>query len=325
LPILLAAVPDTHLSHDLVYRHVAIRRRLEEIDRFNERYRGERASLEKEMNDRVTGLMQLLRSDRREQIEEEIRLLKADYRDRLQVLADRNPEAVAFEKEAAKLQEDLQKVLERYNLEAELRGDTLRRFVQRYPLIDVVPAGLLTDVKSLQANVQGRVDEAGVPLTQAEQKDYAERAIRLLARLARGEPPGFEVRLAGPAVLRVLREGTLSPDGQIAALEVASHLAGADAQAELANVLLDGKRPAPVRAAAADELVRHIQRYTPLVTTAQAEALAALYAQPGLDPALKGHVALVLGSLRPSARLTGERLLQFQFPAPGRPAPPKEK
>jgi CheY-like chemotaxis protein len=328
VPILLAAVPTTHLSHDLVFRHAAIVRRLEQIDRSTQTYRAQRAALEKEQTDRVNNLMQYIRPERREEVEEEIQTTKRNFRDRFQLLADRNPEAVAFEKEAQQLRQELQQVQDRYDLEALQREDGLRRFVLRYPLIDVVPAGLLTDVKSLQASVQSRIEEAGVPLTEAERKDYAERAIRTLAGLARGEPPGFDVCPAGPAVLRALREGALSPEGQIAALEIVSRLSGAEAQTELANVLLDGKRPPIVRSSAALEFVRHVQRYTPLISRAHVDALTALYAQPNLDPALKANVAYVLGSLRPGTRLTGERLMQFPFPVPvppAPPAPPKEK
>jgi hypothetical protein len=92
----------------------------------------------------------------------------------------------------------------------------------------------------------------------------------------------------------------------------------------LLNVLLDDKRPVPLRLAATTELLRHIQKHSPMLSRAQVESLTNLHAEAATDPSLKVAVALLLGSLRPDAKLTGERLLQYQPPIPGA-APPKDK
>jgi hypothetical protein len=70
--------------------------------------------------------------------------------------------------------------------------------------------------------------------------------------------------------------------------------------------------------------VRSIQEFSPLLTRDQVRVVNALYAQPNLALPLKSSLAVVLGSLQPNARLTGERLLQYQPPTPGAP-PKKEK
>jgi CheY-like chemotaxis protein len=204
------------------------------------------------------------------------------------------------------------------------REDSLRRFLARSPNVTVVSEVILEDPKSIRNLIQLRIADPGQPaLSAAEMKDYAERSVVLLARLARGEPPGFDVRLAGAAILDALRSPSrLRPEGQRAAAEAASRLPGSEAQMVLADVVLDGKRPLAVRVGAAEQLIRHIQTYSPLLSRAHVKGLAALNADPALDPPLKAQVALAMGSLQPDARLTGQRLLQYRPPVPAAPAPP---
>ncbi len=205
------------------------------------------------------------------------------------------------------------------------REEAVRRYTALSPTITVVPAPFAIDAKALQPLIQSRLsDPANPTLSAAEMKAYAERSIKNLARLARGEVAGYDVVPAGSTVLAALRAPSkLTPEGQIAALEVTSRLRGEEAQTVLANVLTDAKRPVAVRVAAANALVRHLQEFSPLLTRDQMRVVQALYVQPNLALPLKSSVALVIGSLQPNARLTGERLLQYQPPTPG--APPKEK
>jgi hypothetical protein len=207
------------------------------------------------------------------------------------------------------------------------REVAVRRYTERWPNITVIPAPLAIDSKVLKPLIDSRLGNPGNPaLSAAELKAYAEASIKNLSRLSRGEVAGYDVAPAGPTVLAALRPPTrLTPEGQISAIEMASRIRGQDAQTVLADVLLDGKRPAAVRVAAANALIRSMQQFSPLLTGEQVRALDALYAQANLDESLKNNVALVIGSLRPSTRLTGERLLQYQPPTPGAPPPPKKE
>lgn len=203
--------------------------------------------------------------------------------------------------------------------EAARREDQLRRYVSPWPNITVIPPAVAVDARVLLPLLQARLSDPANPvLTAKEMKNYAERSIELLARMARGEIPGYEVVPAGPSVLEALRGPTrLTPKGQIFALDIAARLKSEEAQTVLVNVLADAKRPNAVRIAAANALIRGIQQFGPLLTRAQARAVADLYTQEKLDETLKTNVALVLGSLRPSARRSGDLLLQYQPPMPG--------
>lgn len=206
------------------------------------------------------------------------------------------------------------------------REEPVRRFTSRSSNITVIPAPFAIDSKAIKPLIESRLgDPSGPVLAASELKAYSERSIKNLARLARGEVPGYDVTAAGPTVLAALRgPSKLTPEGQISAMEVVTRLKGEEAQTALANVLTDGKRSLAVRIAAANALVRHMQQFSPLLTRDQVRGIGALYAQASLDAPLKNSVALVIGSLQPDARLTGERLLQYQPPVPGAPAK-KEK
>ncbi len=80
-----------------------------------------------------------------------------------------------------------------------------------------------------------------------------------------------------------------------------------------------------VRAAATAELVRNVQEHGLNLTSVQIESLATLYAKGG-DPELKAELALLMGGMRPDARVTGQRLLNYHPPTPGATqAPPASK
>ncbi len=202
------------------------------------------------------------------------------------------------------------------------REDAVRRFAENAPNVSVLPEALAPSAPDLKPFLQGRLGEAGPPLSEAELKEYAEKAVHHLAELARGVPPGIDVRPTTNTVYTALRSGGLSPEAQIDAIHVVGVFDGAKPQTELTDVVLDDKRPAKVRAAATAELIRHIQEHGLSLTGVQVQALSALYAKGG-DQGLKDELALLMGGMRPDARLTGQRLLNFQPPTPGPPpAPP---
>ena len=201
------------------------------------------------------------------------------------------------------------------------REDAVRSYAERAPNVSVLPFALALNANELKAFLQGRLDEGGPTLSEAELKEYAEKAVHHLAELAKGSRPGFDVRPTAETVFTALRSTGLSPEGQIDAIHVVGRLAGAPPQTELADVVLDARRTPKVRTAAAAELIRHIQEHGLTLQATQIDSLAALYASAG-DKDLKEEMALLMGGLRPDARLTGERLLKYQPTPPGGPPPP---
>jgi hypothetical protein len=203
------------------------------------------------------------------------------------------------------------------------REEALRRYTERDPRIMVAPAGIALAPEELKGLVKSRLSDgtAGPPLSAAEMQDYAERAIRHLNDLAHGIPPGADIRPAAETILDALRAGKLSPEGQLAAVSAVGKLSGARPQHELVAAVLDGRRPVPVRIAAVRELIQHVQQHSALLSRKQAEVIEALFAAQTTDPSLKAELALLLGSLKPDARQTAERLLQYQPTPPGAAAP----
>jgi CheY-like chemotaxis protein len=204
------------------------------------------------------------------------------------------------------------------------REVTLRPIADRYRNVHLVPPGFSLDVKNLKEILPALINDAqGPPLSEAELKENAERGLAWLARLARGEVPGYDVSPAADAVIQAVRAGKLSPEALTNGLVVIGRLPGARPQAELANVVLEPNRPMALRVAAAQELVRHLQQHGTALPAGAVEALRALFAAPDTDANLRANVALVMGGMRPDARVTGDRLKDFR-PAPpaAAPAPP---
>jgi CheY-like chemotaxis protein len=185
------------------------------------------------------------------------------------------------------------------------RIGNLERLLERYPNTWVIPA--TSDVKEMKSYLAVRITEAmGKPLTDAERKDYAVKAMEWLARLSRGEVPGYDVRPAEGAIIRALHNKALASQ----AVEATGRLPGREPQIALAGLVLEPNQPEALRSAAAIELCRHIQQYGLLLRQVQAESLQALFATMP-DSKLKANVSLVIGSMRPDARQTGERLLRY--------------
>jgi CheY-like chemotaxis protein len=206
------------------------------------------------------------------------------------------------------------------------REDRLRLLTDHYRNVQVAPPGLALDAAAERRILPVLIAEAlGPPLTGEQLTGYADRALAWLARMARGEVAGYDVRPAGDTVLEALRSGRLSKDAQLSAIEVATRLPGSRPQHELAEVVIDPNRDAEVRAAAARQLVRNVEQRGPALDGNEVRALQAVLGSSTTAPAVRDQVALVMGSLRPGARLTGERLQQFQPPPPSAPASKEEK
>src|SRR5262249_14647099 len=159
------------------------------------------------------------------------------------------------------------------------------------------------------------------PLTEAEHLQQTETALRLLAGLARKEPPGYDIQPAADALISGLRNSKLADATVTAIIDGIGRLPGAKTQKELAAFVLDSNRKPALRSAAAAELIRHIQQHSLALAPAQVNALVALAKDEKTDAGLKSKALLVEGVLRPDARVTGDRLKEFKPPDPGA-APP---
>jgi CheY-like chemotaxis protein len=225
---------------------------------------------------------------------------------------------------------------------SERADKNLEALAKQYPKVWVIPA--IGEADRLKAVLGERVgDSMGRPFTDAdkanagaatddrlkrlvaERQDHADRALIWLGRLAKGEVTGYDVTPAADTLLNALRYAKHGEEATAAAISAVGRLHGAKVQGALADFVLDDKRPAALRSQAAVELTRHIQQRGKLLTPTQTGALDALAHAPDGDADLKANAALILGSLRPDSRATGERLKSYNPPpAQGRPAA-KEK
>ena len=212
------------------------------------------------------------------------------------------------------------------------RVESYRRFAEHYRNVLVVPEALPLDAAAFKETIATRFnDPTRRPLTEAERKEQAEVALQWLARLALNEAGNYDIRPAGPAILAALRSDKLSDDAISSALAAIGRLPGSiesqKPQTSLANFVITSPRPVPLRVAATTDLVRHLQQHGVTLSANEVKAIEDLFAAKETDAALKTNLAYLLGSMKPDARLTGERLRKFEpaLPAPAAPpAPPKE-
>ena len=328
VPILLTTTTDTPVARQLIALSRGVQDRLDAIQGEMRRFRSEMDRIGRleaaEVEAREQELLRL--KTPAAQIATELDQIRQRYnRDRV-ALRQRIPEAAKYEAEEEQLRAQLQKLAARMDVELRVREAALERHLQRvkYDNVQLVHVSLLTQGAALQNALQSVVGQANVALTAEEQKAAAEWAIVLLAGLAEGDPVGYDVRPATEAILRALRMGRLSPQGQQAAIRAATRLSGPGPQTALVAVILDDKRPLEVRLAATRGLIGNFQRQSPLLGAGDVESLRQLAARPKLDPDLKAQVDNILGSLRPTERATGERLRAF-YPTPAPASPPAVK
>jgi hypothetical protein len=150
-----------------------------------------------------------------------------------------------------------------------------------------------------------------------------ERALDWLSALATAKPAGYDVAPAAGRVADAVAAGRVSPRGQTAVIGALAQLDGKAVQSALAAVVLDEKRPANARVAAARTLILNVQRQGLLLPPATLDSLRALAGKAGTNAELKGQLDSLQGALRPTGRETGELLRKFS-PAPAGP-PPKAK
>ncbi len=202
----------------------------------------------------------------------------------------------------------------------------LDRFTRVYRHLSLLASSNAINARDLQPILQSRLELAvSPPLADPELKEYAEKAVRYLARAAKGELAGLDPTVAADTVFNALRAKKLSEGGQIAAIEIVGRLPGKRPQTELLRVVLDADdKRAPVRLAAASELVRHIQRNSPQLSDPEVLGLRDAY-DKSKDPAYRAVLSQVFGVLRPNARTSGDILRAYQPKPPGGAAPLPEK
>jgi hypothetical protein len=157
------------------------------------------------------------------------------------------------------------------------------------------------------------------PLKEEERKARAALALAWLKRLAVGEVPGFDVRPAQGAILSALRNEALAR----LAIEAAGRLPGKDPQRALAEIVLTSPK-AELRAQAANELAHHILQHGLALPASQVKGLQDLL-DATKEPRLRASIAQVLGSFRPSATVSGDRLKDYVPPTETRPVPPEKE
>jgi HEAT repeat protein len=162
-----------------------------------------------------------------------------------------------------------------------------------------------------------------VAVAEAEHAANAREAAALIARIAadRSSPFAIDIENIEPALSVALGY----PDTSQTAADILSTLPDPDAQRSLAAFTLDASQPAPIRACAADALVRAIRRFGPLVTLEQ-ETRFAHSSDDETDPKLKTASAAVVEALRTSPparsnrRRTPKRAVTPPLPVTPRPA-----
>jgi DNA-binding response OmpR family regulator len=201
------------------------------------------------------------------------------------------------------------------------KDDNLARLSRKYRGVHVMSTPALSLTEELKTRIESAVkSDQGAKLTAEERKDFSQSSLDALWRMARGEYPGYDIRPAEPALVEALR----SPDMAALALEVLGRLPGSENQHRLAGLVLDEGR-GKLRAPAARELVRHIQKFGLLLDPKYANDLKTSY-KTATDPTLKGELAVITGLMRtPTAQQNGAQLFQFRPDVPPPPAPPMEK
>jgi CheY-like chemotaxis protein len=189
----------------------------------------------------------------------------------------------------------------------------LRHFTARYRNVWVENESITGNARHLKETLQGFIKEAtGRPLTNIERQVYAATALNWLSQMSRGEIKGYDVQPAADAIYEALNSKEVETAST--AIEMAGRLPGPVPQRKLALIVLDPARD-KLRSLAAIHLSRQVQQNGRLLPKVQVKRLQELFATTK-DAKLKANLALVIGSLRPNAKVTGKRLKDFQPPVP---------
>jgi CheY-like chemotaxis protein len=326
LPLLVLAVPDNAESRELVKKYAADRARLDVLISRTRAYRVLRQDLQVKYEQSVANINKSGITGQSANRDYQIAVQTAQHRDELQVLANKYPDGTVMDKEAQDIEKRLKALEARYSAQCQRREEALKRWLEGYQTVAVAPLGSLEDPKKLRYRLFGEEGKTETkPLTEAEHKEYAEKAIQYFARMARGEIDGYYLQPFADTIYNALRGAKLSEKGQADAIDVVVHLSALRSQTELTDVVLDEKRPLGLRVKATDALITHIQQNSLLLVGDALARLRKLYEESAQVPEWKdfrAKLAVLQGSLRPDTRSTGERLRDYQPAVPAAPAAP---
>jgi hypothetical protein len=324
LPLILIAVPDTAESRALVLKYRAEREQLNQALQQVAGYRKQKLEIEVRYEQDRTRLVQSVVAKPVAEQTAQFQVLEDRLKEQLQELARLFPEGANLDRAAVLIEKRMQVLIDKYSVESQQREGALKRWLEPSATITVASVSLLEDPKKLQFRLQGEDGKTETkPLTEAEQQEYIEKSIAYFARMARGEIKGFELTPFAEIFYNTLRAAKLNEKGQADAIDVVLSLSAARAQEELVFVVLDDKRPLALRVKATDALIKHIQQNSLMLKDDFKARLLKLYADAGAVPEQKDlwtKLAVLLGSMRPDTRSSGERLRDYQ---PTLPVPPK--
>ena len=333
LPFVLIAVPDNAESRDLTAKYRAERDRLELLTSRTKVYRNMRLDSQVKFERAIALYDKTKLTGATDDREREVLLLSQQHKEELQDLARQFPDAEVMDKDSREIEKRLHVLEDKYSAECQRREEALKRWLEGYPTISVVSVGLLDDPKKLRYRLFGEEGKTETkPLTEAEQKEYAEKSIQYLAHMARGEIDGYsargfsDIKDLPEAIYSALGSGKLGEKGQADAVEVVGHLSSPAAQTKLAAVVRDEKRPLAVRIKATETLLKHVQQNSVLLAKGDLQGLRQVYEATGMEPEkqdFRAKLAILLGRLPTEARANEEQLRNYQ-PAPPGPPPKVE-
>ncbi|MEX0715790.1 MAG: HEAT repeat domain-containing protein [Planctomycetaceae bacterium] len=193
----------------------------------------------------------------------------------------------------------------------------VHRLVEQYPLVAFIIEGV--EPGFVQNQVRPYFERlATPPLTPEQRADRSAAAAYWLATIARGGNGRlFDLTLAETALADAL---FVPGAGENALLALAS-IPTAAAQVRLTETVTNANADLSIRGAAAMQLAMHIQRHGLLIPNRDVALLRQTW-ETATDPGLQSTLAVVLGTLRPNAELSAERLLRIPSPRPPRPPAP---
>lgn len=130
----------------------------------------------------------------------------------------------------------------------------LQRTLRNYPGVRIIPEPLVGSefASALKASY---LDPSQAPRDPAEKKAAQKLAIEWFRKMAIGEVPGYDLKVAEADIRSALRVDDLAES----AIEAVSRFSSAAAQESLLSVAINGMRPLPLRSKAADAAIQHIQ------------------------------------------------------------------